>query len=162
MELLWPNWIQLLLAVVLLAGCIVLILRKNESQWFERFRVAAGFVIVLLLFVFLFLAFNINATTHSALAISPDGAFVARTIVWRGTALDYPEATVIVRRHWSPYWQYAYEGLWWGDADGGQDPHLHWIGPRRLVLEYPNEKYTGECKQSVLSIEVECKAVLEQ
>jgi hypothetical protein len=158
MELLAFYWREIAF-LVLLVGVGIVVIRRVWLLWGRAllFVLAPCFLVAIALNVLL-IAFDWNATTYSSLSRSPTGSFVVRAVVWRGTAIDWPQAKIIIRRPGMPSWRTAYEGLWFGDENGGATPYISWAGPQQLHIEVPSDYYTSnECKSPLDGVKIDCE-----
>ena len=155
MELLWPKYESVLQAFFFFFFCGMLLLNRLRNHALRAgLRVVGGCGLVLLPFALLLVGCEVNGYTHSALMPSPDGKYVARAIVWRGSALDTPQGIVILRRPGHLNWTTVYNGIWWSDADGHRDPHVIWKTSNELEIVSPDG--FGTCKPEAGSIRVAC------
>ena len=159
MELTTFYWRQFALTALLLLGGVLLIRFRSKRKSLSVLGIGVAVCCFLLFPAALLIdGCDYNGSMHTAILVSPNGQYVSRAVIWRGSALDIDYARVIVRRPYSPFWKTVYEGNWFGDEDGSPTPHIRWENDKRLVIEVPGEYFsTDQCASSAGNVVIECK-----
>ncbi len=91
---------------------------------------------------------------------SPDGRYVAIVDFVLGSALDSDIAHVSVRRSWTPWWTYVYDGVgaWDRKTDQG-DPEVRWLNKTHLLIRSSYITNDTTCLSVAGEVTVRCEKI---